>query len=77
MLRALIYIAHQAGGISDESEIQRIRTLRGYGARRGKNINQQRVSDNIPTRIGTKKEEWVTLLPEDAGRPKQAHADTL
>ncbi len=76
MLRSLIYIAHQAGGITDESEIQRIRTLRGYGARRGKNINQQRVQDNIPTRIGTKKEEWVALLPEDAARLKQGHADT-
>ena len=34
MLHALIYIDHQAGGITDDSEIQRIRTLRGYGVAR-------------------------------------------
>lgn len=76
MLRALLYIAHQAGGIAEESEIQRIRTIRGYGSRRSKNVNQQRESDNIPTRIGTKKEEWVALSPVEAHRLKHGHADT-
>ncbi len=76
MLRALIYIAHQAGGIRDESEIQRIRTIRGYGSRRSKNVNEQRESENIPTRIGTKKEEWVALSPEEAHLLKHGHADT-
>lgn len=76
MLRALIYIAHQTGGIGDESEIQRIRTIRGYGSRRSKNVNQQRETDNIPTRIGTKKEEWVSLSPEEAHLLKHGHADT-
>jgi hypothetical protein len=32
MLRALIYLAHQAGGIESDTEIQRIRTLKGYGS---------------------------------------------
>jgi integrase len=76
ILRALIYIAHQAGGIRDESEIQRIRTIRGYGSRRSKNVNQQRETDNIPTRIGTKKEEWVVLSPEEAYLLKHGHQDT-
>ena len=76
MLRALIYIAHQAGGIRDESEIQRIRTIRGYGSRRSKNINQQREMDNIPTRIGTKKEEWIPLSQEEAHLLKHGYADT-
>lgn len=76
MLRSLIYLAHQAGGIRDESEIQRIRTIRGYGSRRSKNVNQQRETDNIPTRIGTKKEEWVSISPEEASLLKHGHADT-
>jgi integrase len=76
MLRALIYIAHRAGGIQDESEIQRIRTIRGYGSRRSKNVNQQRETDNIPTRIGTKKEEWVVLSPEEAYHLKHGHQET-
>jgi integrase len=76
MIRALIYIAHQAGGIRDESEIQRIRTIRGYGSRRSKNVNAQRESDNIPTRIGTKKAEWVALSPEEAYLLKHGHQDT-
>lgn len=76
LLRSLIYLAHQAGGITDESEIQRIRTIRGFGSRRAKNVNQQREIDQIPTRIGSKKTEWVPLAPEEADILKHDHADT-
>jgi site-specific recombinase XerC len=76
MVQAVIYLAHQRGVMESDAKIQRIRTLKGYGSWRGKNVNEQRVQDEIPTHIGNKKEAWVPLSSEDAHRLKHHHDDT-
>ena len=63
-------LATQAGSVKPE-ELAMIRTVAGYRMAEGKNINDKREAAGIDTRIGHKKENWVTMTPEQARRLKK------
>lgn len=64
-------LANQAGAL-DDGEYQRICSVKGYGRKESKRIDEQRPV----TRIGHKKAEHVTITAEQAHTLKTAHDTT-
>lgn len=60
-------LAAQAGVLSP-ADYAMITTVKGYGHKEGKRIDDQRTDQFVPTRLGAKKAEPVQITPEQAGK---------
>lgn len=67
-------LAAKAGAVTAQ-ELAMIRTVSGYSRKEGKRVNEKREEADIPTRLGDKKAEPVTLTKERADLLK-AQPDT-
>ena len=73
-VRAYARLAHQAGAMSAEN-CNLIRYLAGYSHREGKRIDQTRDEADLPTRIGNKKGDAVSITPGQAALLKAQPAN--
>lgn len=67
-------LALKAGAL-DAAEMAMIASVKGYGHKEGRNLDEKRAAADLPTRKGAKKAEPVSLTPEQAAR-LMVHPDT-
>jgi integrase len=68
-------LATKAGFIPVDENVL-IQDVKGFSQKEKPRIDENRVQDGIPTRIGAKKADWVELEPEVIRRLKNDHPDT-
>jgi integrase len=74
-IRAYCALAHKVGTL-DPVQYSRIRLVRGFARKEGRNIDSTRIQEGQESRKGDKKGDWIDLSPEQAEALKDQPGDT-